>query len=201
MHNIIPNILSKEQLVIIQGLLDSCTYIEGKTTAGAFAQEVKNNEQVKVNTCPDVANIAMTALMINQQFQLASFCKTINDPIFSRYTEGMYYGSHTDDPLMRGRSGMFRTDIAMTLFLNEPTEYEGGELCINSNEYKLDAGSLLLYPADTIHQVKPVTYGVRHVMVNWCQSYIRDAEKRQILLELNEINHVYNKLVRMWADT
>src|SRR5215831_8477531 len=48
--------------------------------------------------------------------------------LFSRYEKNMHYGSHVDDALMDG----MRTDVSFTLFLSEPTSYDGGELTIES---------------------------------------------------------------------
>ena len=147
----------------------------------------------------------MRAVMSNQQFKKCSLCKTINDPLFIRYDTGMSYGSHTDDPIMNSRFGPLRTDVALTLFLNEPEEYDGGELHTDGLSYKLPAGSLLMYPADTVHCVVPVTRGTRLVMVTWVQSVIRCEQQRDILRTIGSSNEkdlkdVYRKLVRMWAE-
>lgn len=41
--------------------------------------------------------------------------------MISRYTAGMRYGTHVDDAVMGG----IRTDISFTLFLADPSSYEG----------------------------------------------------------------------------
>jgi PKHD-type hydroxylase len=209
MYNIINNILTKEQLIEIIQLLQTSTYVEGKLTAGVFAQKVKNNKQIIPNDSLKLTNIIMPIVLANKEFQCKSLYKVINEPIFAKYTKDMQYGLHTDDPIMNSRHGPFRTDLAMTLFLNEPSEYEGGELCVENNEFKLSAGSLLLYSANNLHQVKPVINGTRYVMVNWCQSIIKDSMHREILINLEtartdptfeNINDIYSKLMRIWAD-
>ena len=72
--------------------------------------------------------------------------------MFSRYESGMQYGSHVDDALMDG----MRTDVAFTLFLSDPTSYDGGELTIESaageETFKLDAGALVAYSATSLHR-------------------------------------------------
>lgn len=191
--------------------MDISDYEDGNTTAGIYAQQVKKNKQLKYESSSEIqiTNMVMANVLSNDKFISHSFMKKIGNPLFIKYEIGGKYGNHNDNPVMANNEGMFRCDIAMTLFLSEPEEYEGGELCTSGCEYKLPAGSMLLYPANTVHEVKEVTKGCRQVMVTWCQSLIRDAEHRQILVDLNasregssfeKINSVYNKLVRMWAD-
>jgi PKHD-type hydroxylase len=133
----------------------------------------------------------------------------------------MAYGGHIDDPLMGTPAARYRSDISISIFLNGPDEYGGGELCIDTasgeQAFKLAAGSALLYPSTSYHSVAPVTSGERLVAVTWVQSHIRSAEQRQILVQLDQargllaansdspayqkINLSYANLFRMWADS
>ncbi|MCB1738661.1 MAG: Fe2+-dependent dioxygenase, partial [Gammaproteobacteria bacterium] len=142
------------------------------------------------------------------------------DPIIARYTPGMAYGEHIDDPIM-GTGQKFRTDISMTVFLNAPEAYDGGDLIAETpfgrQTVKLPAGDAVIYPSGSLHQVGEVTAGERLVAVAWIQSMIRDPQRRQLLYELNQarekllviapgnsetrqIDHTYINLVRMWAE-
>lgn len=206
---IVSKVLNEEQLAEVNKILSSAEYSSGTQTAGEDALPVKCNEQADAKTSFEAAKLVMPLLLGNQKFQKTSFCKVLNDPLFARYSPGMYYGPHIDDPLMRCRNGYFRTDIQMTLFLNNPDEYEGGELCADDKSYKLPAGYLVMHPSDTLHYVNPVTDGTRHVMVTWCQSIIKDPVHREILIDLetsrngessDKISTVYGKLVRMWSN-
>ena len=99
--------------------------------------------------------------------------------------EGNGYGIHIDNPYMpTGRS-----DLSFTLFLNEPKEYQGGELCIktiNKNEkIKLSAGEIIIYPSTQLHSVAEVKSGERFVCVGWIQSYIQSNEERNFLFGLD----------------
>ncbi|MFN4090666.1 MAG: 2OG-Fe(II) oxygenase, partial [Alphaproteobacteria bacterium] len=88
-------------------------------------------------------------------------------PIFNRYTGSTNrYGWHTDSTLRFLPDGScLRTDISATLFLSDPSDYEGGELTIEDtygvSRVKLPAGSLVVYPSGSIHEVTPVTAGER----------------------------------------
>jgi len=88
-----------------------------------------------------------------------------------------------------GGQARYRSDLAVTIFLNAPDEYDGGELEIHTPYglqcIKYPAGDAVLYPATTRHAVKTVTRGKRHVAVTWVQSLVRDLTHRQILFELS----------------
>lgn len=102
----------------------------------------------------------------------------------------MGYGWHVDNALM-GEAPQTRIDLAFTLFLTDPERYEGGELEIDepagNRTFKLPAGAAILYPANSLHRVTPVTAGCRDVAVGWIQSLVREHERRRILFELEQL--------------
>ncbi len=103
----------------------------------------------------------------NATFISAALPEGIYPPRFNRYRDGGAYGPHIDGALMQvpGTGRTLRTDLAATLFLSAPDEYDGGELTVETDagtqQYKSEAGSLVLYPATSVHFVLPVTRGVR----------------------------------------
>jgi PKHD-type hydroxylase len=142
-------------------------------------------------------------------------------PLYARYRPGMTYGEHLDDPIMGTGGVLYRSDVAVTVFLSGPEEYDGGELVIRTaaGEQKVKgvAGDAVLYPASTIHHVSPVTRGERLVAVTWVQSLVRDPARRELLYGLNlarekllqgapeaeetaQVNAAYLNLIRMWSD-
>ena len=46
---------------------------------------------------------------------------------------------------------------------------------------------MLLYPSTTLHRVEPVTSGKRLVIVGWIRSFIRDAQEREVLFDMERI--------------
>jgi PKHD-type hydroxylase len=104
-----------------------------------------------------------------------------------RYLETMYYGKHVDNVIHNG----IRTDISFTVFLSSPQDYDGGYLRIHHqgtmHDVKLPAGSIILYPSDSLHEITPVTRGERCVVVGWIQSYVKDTTIRNILYDLAEV--------------
>lgn len=114
------------------------------------------------------------------------------DFIFSKYPEGAYYNKHVDSQKM-GKT--LRTDYSVTLFINDPSEYEGGELCIDVGthevKYKLDAGKAIIYPTGVEHRVNTVSSGERHVCVFWIESAMQDVRMRKIYRDVHIMSNKY----------
>jgi len=100
-----------------------------------------------------------------------------------------------------------RTDLSMTLWLNE--DYEGGELCVDGHRLKGKAGECVVYRGDSIHEVTPVTRGERICAITWIQSEFRDSEIRQIIESLSrvrkdhchpELDNAIARLVKRFAE-
>lgn len=219
---VLQAVLSPDDLERVRAELGQVKFVSGKRTAGATARDVKDNLQAD-GSDPRVRALdtfVADALRRHPLFEVAARPAFISPLMFSRYEEGMTYGSHTDDAMMGPAGARLRTDLAFTLFLEDPSAYQGGALVIESalgeQEIKLKAGDAFLYPAGTIHRVAPVTKGVRVAAVGWVESYIADASARDILLDLAAVRNRLSKsgvpkvellrldkaisnLLRMWA--
>ncbi len=217
---VIADLLDAETLGRIRQELTRSAFVDGKTTAGYRARRVKANEQL---ACGDhaVRDLVVDALKRNKTFKKLALPKAIRPPLISRYRPGMTYGYHVDDAMM-GDDKTARSDVSVTVFLNDPDDYEGGELEILSgfgpSSAKLPAGAALVYPASTLHRVCPVTRGERLVAVTWVQSLVRDPAQREILHDLQQIQErlnaidpeaqetnlafkSYSNLLRMWSES
>jgi PKHD-type hydroxylase len=222
----LKNVLGPQELSSVLELLANAEYVDGKLSAGTMASQVKNNQEI-ANGDPKIDalnNIVMGNLVRHKVYQRAALPLKIASPFYACYQQGMHYGEHIDDPVM-GASGVagqrYRSDLALTMFLNRPDEYQGGELSIQTDYglqlIKYAAGDAVMYPATTRHQVKEVTSGKRLVAVTWIQSMIKDAEQRALLYQLScarekllrkqpdeehtkQIDLVYVNLVRKWSE-
>lgn len=218
----IKGLIPSDKLAIAREILDSAHFVDGKLSAGKEAVNVKNNEELPQNH-PEMArlnNIVMGHLVNHPVYQYGVLPHRIAAPFYARYTPGKQYGYHVDDPIM-GQADRYRTDVSITVFLNEPDEYEGGDLTLmtatGEARHKLPAGDAILYPSGSLHQVAPVSKGSRLVAVTWAQSMIRDPAQRELLYNLGQardeliekepdaevtqkISTSYINLVRMWAD-
>jgi PKHD-type hydroxylase len=213
----IADVLPGERVEALRALLASETYAPGKETAGWYAKQVKHNDQSKGPSATAVMDEVKAALMGHAVFVSAARPKAFVKLLVSRYRPGMHYGTHVDDALMGG----VRTDMSFTLFLADPSTYDGGALVIEGHDgdtdVKMAAGSLVLYPTTSLHRVNEVTRGERLAVVGWVRSFIRNAEQRETLFDLdqivarlkangsdrslmNPVMKVRNTLTRMWAE-
>ena len=224
----VPNVLDAAQLVSVRERLDRANeaWVDGRVTAGYQGAPVKFNQQVDERSAVALAcqRIIVSALERNPIFISAVLPNVIYPPMFNRYSEGMKFGQHVDGGVRihphDGRK--LRTDISATLFLSDPDSYDGGELRLDdsySDEgIKLAAGDMVVYPATSVHEVTPITRGVRVGCFFWIQSLIRDDAKRAILLEMDtaiqKLNETgadeaarrtligcYHNLLRQWSET
>jgi PKHD-type hydroxylase len=183
----IANVLNGEEAEKVRHALERVRFLDGRATAGFAAREVKHNRQVDAldRNAAEIRDLVTERIQSNELFKLAARPKQITPIIFSKYEPGMRYGSHVDDAVMGG----VRSDISFTLFLSEPASYDGGELVIETtageDAVKLDAGSMIVYPATSLHRVAEVTRGERLAAVGWVRSFIRDEAKRELLFDLD----------------
>ena len=219
----LEGILTRDQLRGAREMLANAKFVDGKASAGMAAARVKHNQEAdrQVAEIRNLDNLVMGSLVRHSVYRAGALALKVATPFYARYVPGMRYGDHVDDPIMGVGEGLYRTDIAITVFLNEPDSYDGGELVIQTafgdQAVKLPAGDGVLYPASSIHHVNPVTRGERLVAVTWVQSLVRDPARRELLYGLNQareallsnspdapetaqVNAAYLNLVRMWAD-
>lgn len=216
---VIGEILNSPEVMAIREAAASLTFGDGRATAGKHAAQVKANDQAAHSPALEVIQAKVAAaLQGNALFNSAARPRQMTPLILSRYRVGQTYGTHVDDALMRG----VRTDLSFSLFLSDPDSYQGGALVIEdmleARDIKLAAGDLILYPSTTLHRVSPVTQGERLAIVGWVQSWVRSAEQREILFDLDqsidslfasgERSDVFQKLtktrsnlLRLWAET
>jgi PKHD-type hydroxylase len=182
----ISDILSQGDVTALRHALAQASFVPGEVTAGWSAQPVKSNLQA--HDSPEVGamrSLVRTRLIEHPVFALAARPKTVIGPLFARYQPGHTYGTHVDNALMGGA----RTDVSFTLFLSDPASYDGGELVIDTpsgeEAFKLAPGSVVTYPATTLHRVMPVTRGERLGAAGWVRSYLRDPAQRELLFDLD----------------
>lgn len=220
----VPAVLDPNEVAAIRARLEGAPFIDGAGTAGWSAREVKRNLQVTAGTpeYEQIARIVREAFMRSGELQTVLLPAMATPVLFNRYAQGMEYGPHVDAPIMGSMSSAVRSDIAITIFLSDPRSYDGGELTIfthgGANRFKLEAGTAIAYPANTLHHVTPVTRGVRDAAIIWVQSQIRDPAKRELLWDMESakrltfsregkseafdlISKSRANLIRLWAET
>jgi PKHD-type hydroxylase len=223
----IPNVLSPEDAAAMRHRLDvSAAWVDGRATAGYQGAPVKRNQQIaqEAPIALELGDVIIGALERHPLFISSVLPNRVYPPLFNRYEGGMHFGSHVDGAirLVPGHGTRVRTDVSITLFLTPPEDYDGGELVIEDTygvqEVKLPAGHAIVYPATSLHEVRPVTRGMRVSSFFWAQSLVRDDTRRSLLFDMdNAIQRLnaqnaddaarrtlvgcYHNLLRLWSET
>jgi len=224
----IPKVLDAEQLAALRTRLEQAgeAWVDGRASAGYSGAPVKFNQQIDERSEVALAcqRLILGVLERHPLFISATLPNIVYPPMFNRYGEGMTFGPHVDGGVRihphDGRK--LRTDVSATLFLSDADSYDGGELQVEDtygmHSVKLEAGDLVVYPATSLHQVTPVTRGVRMASFFWIQSLVRDDMQRSLLFDLdNAIQRLnasdadavarrslvgcYHNLLRQWSET
>lgn len=217
------NVLQPAELTRLRELSAQAQFSDGRLTNPHYS--LKRNQQISHTdeAAQEPGVILRDALWRHPDMRVAAYARSMAMPTIARYEPGMSYGWHMDEALFPSKPTAMRSDISVTVFLSSPDEYDGGELMVTLGQHalpiKLAAGDGILYPSTTIHQVAPVTRGMRLVGITWLQSYIPLAHQREMLQQLEEakaiemargdsaelrmlllIESVRNNLFRLWSD-
>jgi PKHD-type hydroxylase len=221
----IPEVLTPEQVAHARQRLADTEWVDGRVTAGHQSVRAKDNAQLP-ETHPvgrELGELILAALQRNPLFISAALPLRVFPPLFNRYSGGQRFGNHVDNAIRQAAGGglRLRTDLSATLFLADPDEYDGGELVVEDtygvHSVKLTSGHMVLYPATSLHSVRPVTRGARVASFFWIQSMIRDDGQRTLLFDLDtaiqrltvdlpdhpaavQLTAVYHNLLRRWAE-
>ena len=225
----LPDILSPDNIRTARALLRSAPWADGRDSAGPQALTVKNNQQLPhdCEAATRIRQMVLDGLNRSALFFSAALPLRIFTPRINRYGgEHNTYGNHIDNAVRLKATAAgteyVRTDVSCTVFLNDPGEYDGGELTVSdtygTRGVKLPAGHAVLYPGTSLHQVTPVKRGERLACFLWVQSMVRSDEQRRLLYELDMnllalrqrhgettettgLTGTYHNLLRMWAET
>ena len=218
MYRVLP-ILTPEEVVQCRTLAASAPFVDGRISNPH--NTAKNNEQLHEPAAYQKSSeLLRQALARSEEFREFAFPVAMAPPMMTRYGPGMRYGAHADAAFIQLPGATIRSDLSCTIFLNDPKDYQGGELHIRIGDgelkFKLEPGEAIVYPSDTLHQVEPVTKGERLVAITFIQSRVQDPFRRNLLFELNEVaaleglkmdpenfgrlQLVQQNLLRYWAE-
>lgn len=222
----IPAVFSPGEAAEIRRRLTAAQWPDGGRTAGHVAARAKANRQLADDDplAAELGAAIVDRLSATPRFIASALPLKVLPPRFNLYAGEGAYGRHIDSAVFSvpGSPERVRSDLSATLFLSDPDSYEGGELVAEFGSVregiKLPAGHMLLYPANSLHQVMPVTKGERYAAFFWVQSLVREQTRRGILLELDDsiqalaardpaepeivrLTGLYHNLLREWAET
>jgi PKHD-type hydroxylase len=216
----LPDVLSPDEVSRLRGLAATARFVDGRQSNPHSI--VKNNLQINLAdpAHQEASRLMAAALQRSEAFRGFAMPRTVAPPLLAKYDPGMNYGVHSDSAVMALPGRSIRSDLSCTIFLAEPDSYEGGELSVQLGgraiDFKGAAGSAIVYPSHTLHEVKPVSSGERLVGLTFIESLIRDPALRDLLYQLDEISaeeglkmnwesrtrlqYVRNNLRRLWTE-
>lgn len=223
----IPDLLDADAVARVRTIIDAAEWIDGNATSGSQSALAKRNEQLPEGSAAarEAGAILLEALGNSPLFFAAALPLKVFPPLFNRYGEGQTFDTHVDNAvrIQRGSDFRLRSDLSVTVFLEDPDSYDGGVLVVEdhfgSHQVKLPAGHAVVYPSSSLHHVTPVTRGTRVASFFWLQSMVRDTEARRLLFGLDqsiqrltgqlggadrsviELTGTYHNLLRRWADS
>ena len=222
----VPALLSPEDVARVRGLIDAADWTDGNATSGHQSALAKVNRQLPEGSAAaqQAGSLILDRLGQSPLFVSAALPFKVYPPLFNRYEGGEAFGVHVDNAVRAqgGSDFRIRSDLSATVFLSDPDTYDGGELVIQDTygeqRVKLGAGDMVLYPASSLHEVTPVTRGVRVASFFWVQSMVRDDGDRRLLFELDaavqaltarhggrdpeviRLTGLYHNLLRKWGE-
>ena len=215
----IKNLLTAPEISRLVALSREVRFVEGRVSNPA--NETKENLQADANDpkYAESVQIVSGAILRSREFMDFAMPKRVAPPLLCRYEPGMKYGAHADSALIPLGNTRIRSDLSCTVFINDPSAYDGGELAVAMGNqtipFKCAAGEAIIYPSTALHEVIPVRSGQRLVSITFIESLIADQHQRIQVYELNEIaaleglnmqwenrvrlDVVRQNLMRMWS--
>lgn len=217
----IENLLTPQELARLDQIFASAQFVDGRVSNPH--NQTKYNLQIDTTTdlYRESTNILAQCLLRSEEVRNFAFIHRLAPPLMVRYRPDMKYGKHPDNAFLPMQPTPLRSDISCTIFVADPSTYDGGELTIHLGSKPISIkgkrGSAVLYPSTTIHEVQPVTRGERLVAITFMESQICDEKKRDLLYTLNEVaaleglkmdwenrvrlEHVRHSLHCMWSTS
>lgn len=190
----IKNILTEPEVTQLRQLAGEVRFIDGRASNSGFDQKQNLQADTHGRAYADSSKIVSDAFWRSREFRDFALPRRFAAPLLARYEPGMKYGAHADAAFLPLPEGPLRSDVSCTVFLSDPSTYEGGELVIHLGvralPLKLAPGNAILYPSTTLHEVAPVRSGQRLVSITFIESMVPDEQERAVLFELGEVSAI-----------
>ena len=217
----IRNLLNPTEVARLVALSQELRFVDGKVSNPANESKMNLQADTADPKYAESSQIVATAFARSREFMSYALPKRVAPPLLCRYEAGMKYGAHADAAVIQLTKTTLRSDLSCTVFIGEPSAYEGGELAVvignQSIAFKGMPGEAIVYPSTLLHEVVPVRSGQRLVSITFIESLIADQHQRMQVFELNEIaalearnmnpesrvrlDVVRQNLMRMWSTT
>jgi len=170
-----PSVLSDDEIKLVEILAGKSTMQgDGTLEAGISNDAIRKNKiswiEANEESTELYVKISNIAQQLNERFYKYDLTE-MEDLQYAEYhadTQG-HYKPHSDDGY---KFNLFRK-ISLTIQLSDESEYQGGELLFYRFSTKdpvvapKSKGTLILFPSYVLHEVTPVTRGLRKSLVSW----------------------------------
>lgn len=217
----IKNLLTPEECERMVALSRELKFVDGKVSNPANTSKQNLQADTTDPKYAESVQIVLQAFARSREFGSFALPKRIAPPLLCRYEPGMKYGAHADAAIIQLAAAKVRSDLSCTVFIADPSTYEGGELAMvvgnQTLAFKGAPGEAIVYPSTLLHEVVPVRSGQRLVSITFIESHVKDQLERMQVYELNEIaaiegarmhpesrvrlDVVRQNLLRMWSST
>jgi PKHD-type hydroxylase len=217
----IKNLLTGDECQRLSALSADLKFVDGRVSNPANTAKQNLQADTADPKYAESVKIVRDAFARSREFASFAIPKRIAPPLLCRYEPAMKYGAHADAGIIQLAGVKLRSDLSCTVFLGDPSTYEGGELAMvignQTLAFKGAPGEAIVYPSTLLHEVVPVRTGRRLVSITFIESHIADQHERMQVYELNEIaalegtrmhpenrvrlDVVRQNLLRMWSST
>lgn len=178
---IINDALSNDDIEHLTKDWTSHNFIDNSDNHGDVGRKKSSTFDYKHHSHTDICNYFWNKITPKASTYLV---KRLSQPYLVWYRESDYYNWHMD----AFPCGGVASHYSFTCFLNEPDEYDGGELVLDIGgkeiEIKEPKGTCVLYNTGVRHKVNEILSGDRKVIVGWGESLVINSKMREILTEL-----------------
>jgi PKHD-type hydroxylase len=156
-------------------ILDTKELIDGQVgDAGGIVNKTKRSAKIfwlpKTDEFLEIYKIMSDFILkCNQEFygfRLSHISENLQYTVYTADDQG-HYDWHIDMGPEKARR-----KLSLVCQLSDPSEYEGGELQINTGQIMVpekEKGTVILFPSYLLHRVTPVTKGTRRSLVLWIE--------------------------------
>jgi PKHD-type hydroxylase len=187
----IKNLLTAQECERLVALAQELHFVDGRVSNPANVSKQNLQADPADPKYAESVQVVAGALARSREFGSFAMPKRIAPPLLCRYEPGMKYGAHADAALIQLPNAKVRSDLSCTVFIGDPSTYEGGELAMvlgnQTLAFKGAPGEAIVYPSTLLHEVVPVRSGQRLVSITFIESHVADQHQRMQVYELNEI--------------
>jgi PKHD-type hydroxylase len=159
--------ISEENIDTLRNILDKQELVDAKVGEGTLDSSKRRSKiwwLPKTEEFFEIYKLLFNLVgQCNSQFYKFKLSDISEQIQYTVYDEG-HYDWHLDMGPGKQRK------LSLVVELSDPSEYEGGELQINTGQIivpEKDKGTVIIFPSYLLHRVTPVTRGTRRSLVLW----------------------------------